>query len=622
MIISDTPGLMANGKKVIAMTKGPVPFFSDNALFENEVPVLPMPYVRFSSGSTQSPVYPTVIPGISQTLTGQSVAISGYTDGAGTGYQTYFNTGKPWVLNSRILQADILLTSTVTSSFQLGVGFGANMNTPISQLQVAQNGTLVRGPQAGVAGFVGANAALALTVGSRLRIFIERININTVTIYCAVGANSSAKYSFTNVDLSGNIFITMRGSVNITVTLSASGFLRIGRAPGVYGADWKIDNTVLPYENEAYTVVADTDLVNGSAVNGYISGNTGLSMDPVTRRLLIACYNYATTSRIFDQKISELIPYSPVGTITPNPSRIINVTAFLDHIQGVAYDFEEGFIYAFGTIKGANSAQNGNRVIICVNKNGEKVKSDYFPAVAGEAGMIVVYEKRLYIKFNNIVTLYIYDLVSKSLIDSFTTNGAWEGLTVCSYGIFVCGTSGASAVTLYSHEPGHAILWSGANPVLGGEIEGMVFDEGTRGLIIQGDAHLHGGNPNGNMAKVVNPFGRYKQDIRFPQLFGWNTWKFTGKLVPMNGALFGWGAGISPVIFMNGKTDFIGNAPVLDVVGRTVSLEYRGSNIAPTTAQLTDEFVKINLDWGITVPGAWQSTPPALNYIQVRMTVS
>jgi|GEM_PF-5229774 len=618
MIISDTPSLIANGKKVTAMLKGPVPFFSDNTVFENESVVLPMPYVRFSSGSTQSPVPPATIAGITQNASGQSVVLTGPTDAGTSSYVTYFNTGKFWPLNSRITQLDLLINSVVTSSYQIGIGFGTTLVNPISFFQVAQNGTLLRGPQAAVASFAGANASLALSAGARLKIFIERVNANTVTIYCMVGANVSAKYSYTNVDVTGNIFITMRGSVNLTATLSSAGFLRVTRADGVYETSFKISNTVLPYENEAYTIAPNTDTVNGSAANGYISGNTGMSVDPVSRMFIFSLYNYAASSRMALARQNELSPYSPTGTITPNYTRIIDVTPYLDHIQGNAYDAEEGYIYVFGTIKGADSANNGNRVIICVNRQGQKVKTDYFPAVAGEAGMIAVYDKKLYIKFNNIVTLYIYDLVTKNPIDSFVTPGAAEGLAVGTPGIFTC--PGAT-IYLYSHSSPHTQIWSGANPVLGQEIEGMAYDEATRGLMIQGDAYLHGFNPNGNMAKMVNPFGTYKQDIRFPYTYGWDTWKFTGKLTPMGFGLFGTGYGISPVIFLNGKSDYMGNAPIVDAVGRTVSFEYRGSNSAPTLTANNEQFVTVYSDWGNVVPSAWQNTPVNFNYIQVRMTV-
>lgn len=589
--------------------------FSDESIFSPVALSLPMPYTRFKSGSTPQ----DLPPGVTQTAAGNGVNLTGYNDTSTATYQVFFNTGNTgFPTNAKVLRARYVVSSIQTgTNVQLGIGFGA-FASAVSLIQVAQSGALVRTTQQTAVTIAGANALFAITAGTTIDVFVERTGVSSVNVYVASGGNVSAKYSFTGVDLTGSLLIAMRGSATVNVNLATTGYLRTTAIPSVKSVKWKYNPAVAPYLIQKFTTVADTDTVNGSAANGYVSGNTGLTYNPYTQEYYVACYNYTASARIFVYKREDMTPYVASPPIMPTPRRIIDVTAFIDHIQGLAYDTVEGYIYVYGTIKGS-AGGNGDRTIICIDVFGNKVKPDWTGMASGEAGDISIYQKKLYLKPNNVVTCYIYDLAAKSLIDSFTTYTSGEGLAVSDAGIYICG---GSDIRLYSHAAGHAQLNTYPNPSYNGEVEGMFIHPADGRLVKNADTFLHGVQTNGNETSELNISGEYGQNFQSPGMHLWDRWTFEGSLKPFGFELQGTGKAISPVIDMQSFTDYLINDPVVEVNGRTVTFEYQNSSVAPTGTLLTDQTSSVYLNWGNTVPGAWSSTKSANRYQRLRMTVS
>src|SRR5690606_5279545 len=111
-----------------------------------------------------------------------------------------------------------------------------------------------------------------------------------------------------------------------------------------------------------FTVVPDTD------GDGATVGCTGASYNTKTGEYVISYYSYAKASELWLYKRSDLIEYNNTTPINPVPTRKIDVSPYLYHIQGNVYDPEMDSYWVIGSINTVSA--DTERVLIRVDDEG------------------------------------------------------------------------------------------------------------------------------------------------------------------------------------------------------------------------------------------------------------
>lgn len=139
---------------------------------------------------------------------------------------------------------------------------------------------------------------------------------------------------------------------------------------------------------------------------------------------------------------------------------------------------------------------------------------------------------------------------------------------------------------------------------------------------------LHGSIVGGNRLWVTDPRGIYKKYVRYPSMTRFS--KFTGgtvsghfdtELLTVSTGTTVWGTVLDSQGWSN-----LANADAYEFeMSDTIDGDkvFRGSNTAPTVSSFTSIYSDLveYANWGVTVPGASQSTPPAFRYIQFGVTI-
>lgn len=226
---------------------------------------------------------------------------------------------------------------------------------------------------------------------------------------------------------------------------------------------------------------------------GQTVGNTGLAIDTVGGRLFHARYDWTRSSKIEIRSREN----KALGEI--------DVSAFIDHIQGVAYDSRTNTVYAWGMPKGVEAKLwSSDYVLEQFAMDGSRVGNGWHtPAVDGYPGMIVIDEERdlIWLKANGRAVAHAYDLGTKALAGEIDFKVAGEGIAwdAASRQFWVADKGG-----IYRFDDQGSKLNSYPNPTFDGASEGMAFD--TDGTVwLNADEGLHGDHPQGNRVWHVTP---------------------------------------------------------------------------------------------------------------------
>lgn len=395
---------------------------------------------------------------------------------------------------------------------------------------------------------------------------------------------------------------------------------RLAKDACVQRFEWRVKNANHPTTLVGqWTVTPDID-----PETGVTTACTGLSYNERTQEILVAYYNYAVKSQIHTFRKENLTPYSPSGTIIPVPNRIIDLTDKIDHIQGIAWDKRTGFYYAFGTIKGM-PLDDANRVLICVNDAGERMKEDWFPDFQCEPGMISIYNGKIYFKPNDYNWLKSYDIDTKQQIgQGYYQNNAFsrEGMGTGSRTGNIYLVDDAGNGTKFDNNM--SVLYTFTLTNIGNEQEGLFEHPADESVWVTADAFTHGGFPNGNCLYQYDLNQKYGKDMVMPDMFGgWESAVIPRSVQIFNGNIYGTGDVDLPIVDLNGMPDFMTNIPTVTKDGRTVTFRYRGSNTAPTTTVDNNFFLPCyKSGWGATVPSNYSSILASFRYIQVQLRIS
>lgn len=389
--------------------------------------------------------------------------------------------------------------------------------------------------------------------------------------------------------------------------------------------NWKYNNTDATVTGtelyKQFTLMPDKDADNDTI------GCTGASYNPVTKEYVISYYSFDKAAELWFFKRPDLIEYSPTGTISPVPTRKIDVSPFIDHIQGNCYDVFLDSYWIVGTIKGAAS-NDSNRVIIRVDDEGNLLESTPVTSMTVQMGMIVhnPVSDTLLIKANNGSTLREIDKVTKNVIRSQSGMIGNEGLgfDVKNQIIWLASDSGELNSYKYSD---FSLLESFTYETLpntsgGTNVEGIIIDPIDGAILIVADAYLHGGNQNGNGLWIFDHKKTIKKSINFPYMFSFETGRLYDGLKIESNKLVGSGSWVSPIIDFENYTNFLSND--IDVIGENFSVSYRGSADAPTTQKIERtnwRALSYYDSWGETSPDSYSVNVPSKRYIQIKITL-
>lgn len=388
---------------------------------------------------------------------------------------------------------------------------------------------------------------------------------------------------------------------------------------GVRKIEWKFNNAVYsPTLISRKTAAPNT-------MNSELAGNTGLSWDTKRNEYVVSLYNFAAYSALWLYPPSMLANYATTGTVLTNPRRKIDLTAFIDHIQGNAYDPILDAYWVIGNKKGTTLLDT-NKVLMCFNQDGEPIDYYEFTSLSFQAGMLAYYQNEqgvesLFIKPNNKTWLLEINKKTKEIIRQPTVFTQYEGLAVNTENgdIWLGDDNG----TIKRFSNALVELSSYTSQALGNEVEGMAWIPSINALAIGYDAYLHGSNNNGNCIDLYNFTGDYNQKINLPYTYSWAKGTVgQGLRVNEYNDLVGVGVYETPVLDMGAFTDFVTNLLAITQTDKTVAIQYRGSATVPTLTVDSSTTLPIYRGWGATVPGAYQSSPPALRYVQAKLTIS
>lgn len=392
--------------------------------------------------------------------------------------------------------------------------------------------------------------------------------------------------------------------------------------PKVAGLEWKYNNTDAPITStelfQQFTVVPDTD------GDGDTVGSTGLSYNTKTKEYVVSYYSYEKASQLWLYKRSDLTPYSPTGTIEPKPTRIIDVSSHLLHIQGNVYDPETNSYWVLGT--DPDYATNGggtnvNRLLIRVDDEGNLIEKYLLSMYDFQPGMLALSPdlKNLLIKPNGDVNLIEIDKKTKTEIRQIAVFTGTEGLGV-DYENAIVWIGSGSTMRSYNYAD-FSTIRSVTYETLPDEnsqqnMEGIVIDPIDGAIILCADGYLHGSSPNGNCIWIFDFDKTIEKSIKFPEMYDFNTGE---------GSINDAGEWISPVIDFGSYTDFLTNDIQIISENANVAIEYRGGNTAPNSVEINRQNwrdLPYYKDWGSITPSAWSSSKSNARYVQFKLIIS
>ena len=319
-------------------------------------------------------------------------------------------------------------------------------------------------------------------------------------------------------------------------------FVKVAKWNSVDSAlSWHVSSSKPTKPGYRFTVIPDTD------GDSDVIGVTGLSYREDTEEYVVSYYSYAKESKLwfYNRNSPNLTPYSPTGPLTPTPDRELDLTAYIDHIQGNVWDADSACYWVLGTEKGSLPSDN-TRVLIAVDTNGSLISTTPLNGIiVAQMGQIARKGSVLMIKPNNTTTLFFMDRHTKEIIRTAETHTQYEGLAYDPNRdlIWIAGDEGKIAAYDYESfnklgEFGFATLPDGSDQ----NVEGMLIDPVDDKLLIGFDGYLHGGNQNGNAI--------FKFD--FPRYV--SPWQNTVRLVTSNPL-----GSSSSVLSIRNSNDSLGN---------------------------------------------------------------
>lgn len=383
---------------------------------------------------------------------------------------------------------------------------------------------------------------------------------------------------------------------------------------GISRIEWKYNNN--DYGNDEigiYTVVPDRN-----PDNGRIAGCTGISYNPDTKQFVVALYNEQYASKILLYDRNAIMPYTSSTELSPSPTKQIDITQYIDHLEGLDYDPELHAYWALGTKKGAISAGKA-RVLIRVNDSGVLEDSYELSAYDFQAGMLAVRNNEIFIKPNDRTWLLKIDKNTRQIIKTYVTYTRSEGLGINKENGDIWIADDDGAIKRFSSEL--VELGSYRSTVFNNDIEGLLIDPVDDTIWDSADTYFHGKNLNGNAMWHYDFLKTYKKFVRFPEMAGFSEGTMTDSLRIENNKLFGHGEWESPVMDFGDHRDFIANLPQISQSGKQITIQYHGSDMEPSTQAHDNMPCKYYDNWGGIIPDTYSNSPVNHRYQQIKLII-
>lgn len=260
----------------------------------------------------------------------------------------------------------------------------------------------------------------------------------------------------------------------------------------------KVLSSQLPVKTK-FTVVPNVD------IDGDTIGVSGLSYNTQTDEYIMGYFSYGKEAKIwfYHRSSPNLLTYNPYGTLNPIPDRSIDVTAYINNIQGVAYDDSNNTYWALGSLNDVSS--DTERVLINVDDAGTLLSTTTLSTMSFQAGMLILNNtlNEFIIKPNDKAELYFLDKTTKLVTRTELNVPLFEGLAFDPIMNTIWIGSDEGYVNVYDYTTfelvGSSYFGSlHSENVLKQNVEGMLIDPIDGKLLIAFDGWLHGGNNNGN----------------------------------------------------------------------------------------------------------------------------
>ncbi len=244
-----------------------------------------------------------------------------------------------------------------------------------------------------------------------------------------------------------------------------------------------------------FTVIPDTEY-------GRVNGATGLTFDSKNQEFVIAKYDFHYFSKLWFYKYNSknLKAYKTDSKVLPIPDRIIDVSKFIYHIQGIAYSHETDSFWIIGSEE--KESNDEERKLINIDQKGNLTKEILLDNLKFQAGMLAINKNILLIKPNNKYELFFFDLTTEKVVRTEKTFTLNEGLAYDKYldEVWIGSDKGKIAVYDYStFKVKNSYNFETLKNDNGLQnIEGMLVYSPNKEVYIAFDAFLHGNNRNGN----------------------------------------------------------------------------------------------------------------------------
>jgi len=234
---------------------------------------------------------------------------------------------------------------------------------------------------------------------------------------------------------------------------------------------------------------------------------TGYTYDIKRDLHVVSEYNKNTSSRLLFFRPSDLVDRNLDNPAVSTPHKVYDVTAYIDHLQGCAWDWVADRYLLLGTKKGA-SPGGSNSVIVCLSASGNVLDIiELGNSMTVEVGMIdVLLDGSIVVKPNTGSSAYIFNR-SGQLVNRVSGLLGNEGIAVNKYTGDVWCAGNAFLMKKYDRnwiEQSSFSYNTFTNESSGSNVEGMaVMRDGS--IVVCADAYYHGGTPLGNALFFFDP---------------------------------------------------------------------------------------------------------------------
>ena len=240
-----------------------------------------------------------------------------------------------------------------------------------------------------------------------------------------------------------------------------------------------------------YTVVPDKD-----PDNNVTAGCTGLGYNPDTDEFVISYYNYAEKSELWIYSKADLTSYAVNLSLNPNPTRKIDVSKYVAHIQGCDYDTDLKCYWLIGTIPGEDLADD-KRLMIQISTEGKLIGRFEMFEYTYQPGMLAVYGDEIYIKPNNKKLIWVFNKTDKKLIRTINTpKYQHEGFGLDKTNGDIWLISDNMEVDHYDNDMN--LIGNYRIKTFNNQVEGVIISAETNRMFVTADSYLHGNINNGN----------------------------------------------------------------------------------------------------------------------------